>query len=79
MRWARLLRLPLTVRPVDVVVNGTEQQVLFAGLTPGSVGFYQVNFLLGAGTPVKADGTDEVKLRVDGVESPVLRTALSPN
>ena len=71
--------LARTVRPVEVVVNGTVQQVLFAGLTPGSVGLYQVNFMLVAGTPVKADGTDEVKLRVDGVESPVLRTALSPN
>lgn len=71
--------LARTVPPVEVVVNGTAQQVLFAGLTPGSVGLYQVNFLLDAGTPVKADGTDEVKLRVNGVESPVLRTALSSN
>lgn len=68
-----------TVRTVEVVVNGTAQQVLFAGLTPGYAGLYQVNFLLDAGTPVKADGTDEVKLRVNGVESPVLRTALSAN
>lgn len=71
--------LARTVRPVEVVVNGTTQQVSFAGLTPGSVGLYQVNFLLGAGTAVKADGTDEVKLRVSGVDSPVLRTVLSAN
>ncbi len=68
-----------TVRPVEVLVNGVAQQVLFAGLTPGSVGLYQVNFMLVAGTPVKGDGTDEVKLRVNAVESPVLRTVLSAN
>ena len=67
------------LRTVDVVVNDVAQQVLFTGLTPGSVGLYQVNFTLAAGTPVKGDGTDEVKLRVNGVESPVLRTALSAN
>ncbi|MEO8129721.1 MAG: hypothetical protein ABI822_21655, partial [Bryobacteraceae bacterium] len=69
--------LARTVRNVEVLVNGTVQQVLFNGLTPGAVGLAQVNFVLGSGAAIKGDGTDEVKLRVNGIESPVLWTLLA--
>ncbi len=37
--------------PVTVVLNGQDLPVLFAGLTPGSPGLYQVNVVVPAATP----------------------------
>lgn len=44
---------PLAVTAVTptVTLNGTSASVLFAGLTPGLVGLYQVNFQIPPGTP----------------------------
>ena len=41
----------VTGQPVTVVLNGTELPVLFAGLTPGYTGLYQVNVVIPAATP----------------------------
>jgi uncharacterized protein (TIGR03437 family) len=40
-----------TTTPVSVVLNGTELPILFAGLTPGYPGLYQVNVAIPAGIP----------------------------
>jgi uncharacterized protein (TIGR03437 family) len=71
--------LARTTQTVEVLVNGTAQQVTFSGLTPGAVALYQVNFVLDPATPLKSDASDEINLRVNGVESPTLRIALSAN
>lgn len=38
--------LAWTINPVRMVIGGQEAEVLFAGLAPGLVGVYQVNFIL---------------------------------
>lgn len=43
--------LSMTVAPVTVTIGGVPAQVLFAGLTPGFVGLYQVNLILPPGIP----------------------------
>jgi len=43
--------LQATVTPVAATLNGQDAQVLFAGLTPGFVGLYQVNVLIPAALP----------------------------
>ena len=40
-----------TVTPVTAKVNGQTAQVLFAGLTPGFIGLYQVNVVIPGGLP----------------------------
>ena len=37
--------------PPTLTLNGVNQLYQFAGLTPGLVGLYQINFLVPAGTP----------------------------
>jgi uncharacterized protein (TIGR03437 family) len=46
---APLSPLSHTVNPVSVTIGGVPAQVLFAGLTPGFAGLYQVNALVPAG------------------------------
>jgi uncharacterized protein (TIGR03437 family) len=43
--------VPRTTTPVTVVLNGTELPILYAGLTPGYPGLYQVNVLIPSGIP----------------------------
>jgi uncharacterized protein (TIGR03437 family) len=40
-----------TTTPVTVVMNGTELPILYAGLTPGYPGLYQVNVVIPSGIP----------------------------
>ena len=58
---------------VQVWVNGVAQNTLFAGLTPGQFGLYQVNFVLGQDTSVLDDDRNEVWLTVNSAESTHVR------
>ncbi len=49
-----------------VTVGGVPAQVLFAGLTPGFVGLYQINFLVPDGLP---PGNHSVEVTQDGLPS----------
>jgi uncharacterized protein (TIGR03437 family) len=42
--------LARVVSPVTVTVDGREAEIFFAGLTPGAVGLYQINFRVPAGS-----------------------------
>lgn len=56
---------------MQVTINGVPCNVLFAGLAPGFVGLYQINFEIPADLPVA-----EVYLLIiqqEGIESPVVR------
>jgi uncharacterized protein (TIGR03437 family) len=44
-------QLSSTITPVTVIFNGQELAAIFAGLTPGTTGEYQVNFVVPAVTP----------------------------
>jgi len=59
--------LAATVSPVTVSVGGRPAQVLFAGLTPGFAGLYQVNAILAADTPT--GNAVPLVIQVDGRES----------
>ncbi len=52
---------------VELTIGGQPAVIGFKGLTPGFVGFYQVNAIVPAGL---APGNAEVILTVDGVRSP---------
>ena len=71
--------LARTAQPVEVLINGVPQQVLFSGMVPGSVGLYQVNFVLGTDLQPSSSGSAEIALRINGVMSPVLLTNIAPN
>jgi uncharacterized protein (TIGR03437 family) len=62
---------PLAVlkREVAVYINGVRQKVLFAGLAPGQVGIYQINFEIDASTPVLLENQNLVWIRSGGRES----------
>ena len=49
---ASLTSLSPVIEPVSVTIGGVTGEVLFAGLTPGSVGLYQVNVKIPSGAPV---------------------------
>ena len=53
--------------PVEVTVGGVPAQLLFAGLTPGFAGLYQLNVILPPG--VEPGPAVEVVVAVDGVAS----------
>ena len=72
-----LTTLARTNRNVDVYVNGVQQQVLFAGLTPGSTALYQVNFILSPTTPVSADDQNVLWLEMGDARSPKLPISIS--
>jgi trimeric autotransporter adhesin len=61
--------LSRTVNPVAVTIGGQNATVLFAGLTPGSAGLYQVNAVVPAG--VSGD-TVPVVMIVSGQTSPTV-------
>jgi uncharacterized protein (TIGR03437 family) len=61
--------LSRTVNPVTVTIGGQTAMVLFAGLTPGSAGLYQVNAVVPAG--VSGD-TVPVVMSVSGQTSPMV-------
>jgi uncharacterized protein (TIGR03437 family) len=64
------------VNPVEVFVNGTAQHPFFAGLTPGLVGIFQVNFILDNSTQVLDNDQNAVWLSMNGVESPKVHISL---
>ncbi|MBM3812904.1 MAG: hypothetical protein FJW20_14870 [Acidimicrobiia bacterium] len=66
--------LSQVVNPVSLTIGGLEAQVLFAGLTPGSAGLYQVNAIVPAG--IAATDEAPVVLRVAGQESPPVTMAV---
>jgi uncharacterized protein (TIGR03437 family) len=43
-----------TMNPVTVTVGGVDAEVYFAGLAPGFIGLYQVNFRVPPGAPLGA-------------------------
>jgi uncharacterized protein (TIGR03437 family) len=43
---ASLTTLSHVVTPVQATIDGKPAQILFAGLTPGAVGLYQINLLI---------------------------------
>jgi uncharacterized protein (TIGR03437 family) len=49
---ASLDDLASTLQPVTATVGGRTARVLFAGLTPGSVGLYQVNLIIPDDAPL---------------------------
>jgi uncharacterized protein (TIGR03437 family) len=55
--------------PVRVTLGGQPCQVVFAGLAPGFVGVYQVNFRVPSSIP---SGTQTFELGVGGVDAPVV-------
>lgn len=67
--WTRL--------PVELYINQRPQTVLFAGLTPGLAGVYQVNFRFDAGTPLFEDGQNRLWLKAGDAESPHVPAALA--
>jgi uncharacterized protein (TIGR03437 family) len=64
------------VNPVEVFVNGTAQHPFFAGLTPGLVGVFQVNFILDNSTQIFDNDQNAVWLNMNGVESPKVHISL---
>ena len=52
--------------PLKLTLNGTDAPILFAGLTPGLVGLYQVNFLVPENAP---DGNLELVIDQDSDQS----------
>jgi len=59
-----------TLRMVEATLDGQPTEVVFAGLAPGFVGLYQVNFRV----PENArDGLLELVFRIEGRTSPVVR------
>lgn len=66
--------LAAVVSPVTVTVGGRPASVLFAGLTPGFAGLYQVNAILAADTPV--GNAVPLTIRVDGQESNAVEIAV---
>jgi uncharacterized protein (TIGR03437 family) len=61
---------------VEVFVNGVPQPVHFAGLTPGYVGLYQINYELAMTTVLPGDG-NRIWLAADGFESTRLNISLA--
>jgi uncharacterized protein (TIGR03437 family) len=59
--------LSSTVNPVSVSVGGGDSEVYFAGLVPGFIGLYQVNFRVPPGAPTGA--AVPLTLAVAGVQS----------
>jgi uncharacterized protein (TIGR03437 family) len=50
----------------SVNIGGSTAQVNFSGLTPGSVGLYQMNVVVPAGAP---NGTQQMRISIGGVDS----------
>jgi uncharacterized protein (TIGR03437 family) len=59
-----------TLRTVEAMLDGQAAEVVFAGLAPGFVGLYQVNFRIPEGAP---DGLLDLVFRVEGRAGPAVR------
>jgi uncharacterized protein (TIGR03437 family) len=70
---APLSPLAATVNKVTVTIGGQPAQVMFAGLTPGSAGLYQVNAVVPSG--VSGDAVPVV-IQVGGQSSPPVTMAI---
>ena len=55
------------VADVRAFVNGQEVAVIYAGVTPGNAGLYQVDFALPAGI---ATGNASIRVMADSFETP---------
>jgi uncharacterized protein (TIGR03437 family) len=66
--------LSSTINPVAVSVGGVDAEVYFAGMAPGFVGLYQVNFRVPPGAPVGAEVP--LSLSVAGVQSNVVKLSV---
>jgi uncharacterized protein (TIGR03437 family) len=55
---------------VRLTVGGVACQVLFAGLSPGLVGVYQVNFLIAPDVP---SGTQDLVVTAGGIPGPAVK------
>jgi uncharacterized protein (TIGR03437 family) len=58
--------LSQTVVPVQVSISGVAAQVLYAGVTPGFTGLYQINAQIPAGTP---SGAQPLVVAANGMAS----------
>ena len=67
-------QLNTVTRPVMVVIGSQELAPFFAGLTPGYVGLYQVNFRIPA--DLAATGNVSVKVTEAGVDSNTVTIAV---
>jgi uncharacterized protein (TIGR03437 family) len=65
--------LTKTVGTVTVTIGGAQAQVTFAGLTPGSVGLYQINVAIPSG--LSNNSAMPLQVFVDGQNSPVVTFA----
>ena len=64
----------VTTNPVTVSIGGVQAQVLFAGLTPGFAGLYQVNAIVPQGAP--SGNAVPVTITVAGQASPTVTMAI---
>jgi uncharacterized protein (TIGR03437 family) len=66
---------PLAVSQVQptVTIGGRPAQVLFSGLTPSSVGLYQINLVPASDTPT---GLQPVVITVNGIASKPVNIAI---
>jgi uncharacterized protein (TIGR03437 family) len=60
------LPLTWTLAARDVRVSGSAAEVFFSGLSPGSVGLYQINFRVPADVP---SGAADVVVIISGASS----------
>ena len=65
--------LAVAAEPIRVTIGGQEAQVLFAGLSPGFAGLFQVNVIVPAGT---SPGAAEVVIYAAGQPSQTTTVAL---
>ena len=56
----------MTLAKPDVRVGGLSAEVFFSGLSPGSVGLYQINFRVPADAP---SGAADVVVTISGASS----------
>jgi uncharacterized protein (TIGR03437 family) len=61
--------------PVTVTIGGEPAEVLFAGLTPGAIGLYQINLVVPAAAP---PGELRLVVRQNGIEANVGRLPVRP-
>ena len=64
----------IAVNPVSVTIGGIPATVLYAGLTPGLVGLYQVNVVVPAG--VSPGSAVPLVLRQEGTPSNIVTMAV---
>jgi len=70
-----LSSLPKSRLPFTVTVGGVETYLAFVGITPGTIGLTQVNFVVPASVPA---GIQPVVVTVGGVSSPPVNLTVDP-